>query len=157
MDRNRRNAGGVVVLNIAASQSKKLRVYSVIRPERAEVHNSVRRNSHDFGHVLENPHSDLRISQKHVVEPFLRKAGYDRIFEGDDIRGARFAVQGSQLAEILTTFAVIECHFAAGEGKIDDARTTFDDKIQIATIALPVNNLLARRKSPPTSTFSQIA
>ena len=95
MDRNRGNAGGVVVLNIAASQPKELRVYSVIHPERAEVHNSVSRSSHDFGHVLENPHSDLGIIKNYVVEPFLRKAGYDRIFEGDDIRGTRFAVQSS--------------------------------------------------------------
>jgi hypothetical protein len=68
------------------------------------------------------------------VEVLLGKAGHDRIFESDEIGGVLFAVQRHQLAEIFIVFAVIECHFAAREGKIDDARTTFDDEIKVATV-----------------------
>ena len=77
------------------------------------------------------------------MEALLGKAGHDRIFKGDDIGRAWFAVQCRQFADLLSPVTVLEGHFAAREGKINNARTTLDDEVKVATVALPVDNQAA--------------
>ena len=51
-------------------------------------------------------------------------------------------------------FAVVERHFPTRERVVHDARATVDDEVEVATIALTVENLLARCEVSPTAAQS---
>ena len=75
------------------------------------------------------------------IENLLQKTGDNSLFRGDNIGGPWLAIEGSQLAEIGTAFAIIKGDFTARERIVNHARSTFDDEAKNATTALPNDHL----------------
>ena len=86
-------------------------------------------------------------------ENLLRKTGDNCLFQGGNIGGTWLAIEGSQLAEIGTAFAIIKGDFTARERLVEHARTTVDDEAKIATIVLPIDHLFIYLERAPAASL----
>ena len=83
----------------------------------------------------------------------MRETGDNCLFQGENIGGPWLAIEGSQLAEIGTAFAIIKDDFTALERIVKHAHTTFDDEAKNATTTLPIDHLYIYLERTPAASL----
>jgi hypothetical protein len=151
MQRDRADRRGIAAHAGLRGLAQQLGMNAVMRSQCAQIHDPPGRLANDGGEPLEQRIGHLRVARHRFQESRGGESCRHRVVDGDDIGGARRAIDGRELAEIAAGLDIVEADLAPAQRVIHHAHAALDHEIDIGRLGLAIDDLLARGESAPAA------